>query len=77
MSNFELDGPADIIVYEDDEGNLYAIVSALNSDAVQIIDISDLTNPAAVATIRDDVRTLNLMAQQVLQYMRMTAMSMQ
>ena len=51
--DFELDGPADIIVYEDDEGNLYAIVSALNSDAVQIIDISDLTNPAAVATIRD------------------------
>ena len=51
--DFELDGPADIIVYENDEGNLYAIVSALNSDAVQIIDISDLTNPAAVATIRD------------------------
>ena len=53
--NFELDGPADIIVYEDDDDNSYAIVTALNSDAVQVIDISDLTNPVAVATIQDDV----------------------
>ena len=52
--NFELDGPWGVAIYEDDN-NAYAMIIARLGNAVQIIDITDPTSPAAVATIRDDV----------------------
>ena len=46
----ELDGPYEIAIFEDDTGT-YAIVAAYESDTVQIIDITDPSNPAETATV--------------------------
>ena len=49
-SALELDGPYEIAIFEDDTGT-YAIVAAYESDTVQIIDITDPSNPAETATV--------------------------
>ena len=50
----ELDGATDITTVRIGE-SLYAIVASTFDDGVQIIDITDLTTPTAVASITDDV----------------------
>ena len=49
---FELDDPTVVAVYEDGSRS-YAILTAHNSNLIQIIDITDPASPAAVATVRN------------------------
>ena len=53
-NGFEVGGPWDVATYEDNTGNIYAVVLARMADAVQIIDITDPANPSAVSTLRDN-----------------------
>ncbi len=50
--DFELDNPVDVAIYEDGSST-YAIATAINDDAIQIIDITDPASPTSVAAIRD------------------------
>ena len=48
-----LAGPWGIAFYEDGDGSVYVLVTALNSNTIQIIDITDPTTPDVVTTVQD------------------------
>ncbi len=51
----ELDGAADVAVFE--RGNsTYAVVAAYDDNIVQVVDVTDPANPAAVGSISDNSR---------------------
>ena len=59
-NDFALDGPGGVAVYSYDEGTaLYAIVIVYDTDAIQIIDITDPIHPSAVFTLWNDASDSN------------------
>ena len=49
---FEIDDPTTVVIVYEDDGSSYAILTAHNSNLVQIIDVTDPASPAPVATVQ-------------------------